>query len=146
MSKNRIAILIKYVSLKFDKLSNPILSEYDLTTAQYRVLKFLYSQQEKLARVVDVEKECSIRHPTALGLIDNLEKKGFVKKMVNPQDARSKVIILTDKAKNLQTELEEVGDRIEDVLTDNLTEEEKFELLGLLEKILKEESVGDQIG
>lgn len=75
MNINRIAILIKIASLEFEKISNPILAEYDLTAAQYRILKFLYSRQTETARVVDIEKQCSITHPTVLGLLDNLEKK-----------------------------------------------------------------------
>lgn len=144
MNTNRIAVLIKIASLEFEKISNPILSEYDLTASQYRVLKFLYSQQTGTSRVVDIEKQCSITHPTALGLLDNLEKKGFVSRIVNPKDARSKVISLTEKAKVMQSEVEGVGDRIDDMLTDNLLEKEREQLVKLLQKLLKIESEGDR--
>ena len=137
---NKIAILIKIASLEFEKISNPILAEYDLTAAQYRVLKFLYSQQTGSSRVVDIEKRCSITHPTALGLLDNLEKKGFVSKVVNPKDARSKVISLTQRAKEMQQELDGVGERIEDILTSNLSYDEKQQLVKLLHKLLNMES------
>ena len=80
---DRIAILIKKADLVFDKLANPFLAEYDLTASQFRVLKFLYSQPNETARIVDIEKDCSITHPTALGLIDQLSRKGFVCKIVN---------------------------------------------------------------
>lgn len=144
MHINRIAILIKIAALEFEKISNPILAEYDLTAAQYRILKFLYSQQAETARIVDIEKRCAITHPTALGLLDNLEKKGFVSKIVNPEDARSKVISLTEKARTMQNEIESVGDRIENMLTEHLSEEEKQQLLKLLQKLLKMESEGKQ--
>lgn len=140
MNINKIAILIKIASLEFDKIANPILAEYDLTASQYRVLKFLYSQEKEISRVVDIEKQCSITHPTALGLLDNLEKKGFVSKIVNPNDARSKVITLTAKAKAVQSEIEKVAERIEDMLTDNLSEKEKIQMIKLLNKLLKIES------
>lgn len=137
MRKDKIAILIKRAALEFEKISNPVLAEYDLTAAQYRVLKYLYSLPNETARIVDIEKECSITHPTALGLLDNLAKKGFAVKVVNPEDARSKVIALTDKTKDMQDELEGVGDRLENKLTENLNQEEKTQLLGLLQKMLK---------
>lgn len=137
MRTDRIAILIKKASLEFDKMSNPVLAEYDLTASQYRVLKFLYSQPNETARIVDIEKECSITHPTALGLLDNLAKKGFAVKIVNPEDARSKVISLTDKTKEMQAELEGVGDRLENKLTENLTMRERKQLLALLQKMMK---------
>lgn len=136
MRSDKVAILIKRAALEFDKISNPVLAEYDLTASQYRVLKYLYSRPNESARIVDIEKDCSITHPTALGLLDNLSKKGFAVKIVNPEDARSKVISLTDKTKNLQEELEGVGDRLEKTLTRNLTASERKELLSLLQKML----------
>ena len=144
MNINKSAILIKIASLEFEKIANPILAEYDLTASQYRVLKFLYSQQTEISRVVDIENQCSITHPTALGLLDNLEKKGFISKIVNPEDARSKVISLTEKAKVMQSEVEGVGDRIDDILTENLSDKEKIQLIKLLQKLLKIESEGEQ--
>lgn len=138
MNTNRISVLIKTASLEFDKMSNPILSEYELTTSQCRVLRFLYSQPNNSARVVDIEKECSITHPTVLGLLNILEKKGFLFRTVNPEDARSKLISLTEKAREMQTELENVVEGIDEILTENLSAEEKKQLSGLLKKLLKE--------
>lgn len=137
MRTDKVAILIKRAALEFDKISNPVLAEYDLTASQYRVLKYLYSRPNESARIVDIEKDCSITHPTALGLLDNLSKKGFAVKIVNPEDARSKVISLTDKTKNMQEELESVGDRLENLLTENLTGQDRKQLLHLLQKMLK---------
>ncbi len=137
MRSDKIAILIKRAALEFDKLSNPVLAEYDLTASQYRVLKYLYTQPNETARIVDIEKECSITHPTALGILDNLSKKGFVKKIVNPDDARSKVISLTEKTKSMQEQLEEVGTQLDDMMTENLTADEKKQLLSLLQKMMR---------
>lgn len=137
MRTDKIAILIKKAALEFDKIANPVLAEYNLTASQYRVLKYLYTQPDETSRIVDIEKECSITHPTALGLLDNLSKKGFVVKIVNPEDARSKVISLTGKTKEMQGELENVGERLENTLAGNLTKEERQQLLSLLHKMLK---------
>lgn len=71
-----------------------------------------------------------------LSLLDNLEKKGFINRIVNPEDARSKQISLTEKAEGLEGEIIEVGEKIEDKLTENLTQAEKTELVKLLQKLL----------
>ena len=136
MSMNKVAILVKKAALQFDKLSNPILAEYDLTVAQFKVLKFLYVQPSRTARVVDIEKYYSLTHPTTIGLLDNLEKKGFITRIQNPADARSKLISLTDKADGMQSELEGLGDTLESGMTENLTEEEKTQLVSLLQKLI----------
>ena len=140
MNSNRIAVLIKTASIEFDKMANPILADYDLTASQCRILKFLFMQPNQSARIVDIEKECAITHPTVLGLLDSLEKKGFVLKIVNPADARSKLISVTPKAKDMQTELEMVVAKIDHAWVENLSEQEKKDLQKLLQKLLKIES------
>ena len=140
MNGDRIAVLIKTASIEFDKLANPILADYDLTASQCRVLKFLFMQKNQSARIVDIEKECAITHPTVLGLLDSLEKKGFALKSVNPEDARSKLIALTSKAKGMQTELETVVADIDHTWVENLSAQERKELQKLLQKLLRIES------
>ena len=88
MNNNKVAILIKKASLEFEKIANPIFGEYDLTASQYKVLKYIYSQDSRSSRIVDLEREFSMTHPTALGLIGQLEKKGFTVRVNNPNDGR----------------------------------------------------------
>ena len=137
MITDRIAALIKIASIEFDKRANPILAEYNLTSSQCRVLKFLYIQKNQTARIVDIEKECAITHPTVLRLLGSLEEKGFIIKTVNPKDSRSKLVTLTEKAKALQSELENVVERLDRAWVGNLTKEERKELQRLLLRILK---------
>lgn len=136
MNINKVAILIKKASLEFDKVSNSIFAEYDLSAAQYKVLMYIYSQESKTARVIDMEREYSITHPTALGLIGQLEKKGFTVRVNNPNDARGKMIALTEKANTMQKELEALGDSVENKLTEHLTDAERKELIALLRKLM----------
>ena len=140
MNTNRIAVLIKTASIEFDKMANPILAEHDLTASQCRILNFLFIQPNQSARIVDIEKECAITHPTVLGLLDSLEKKGFVLKITNPKDARSKLISLTPKAKAMQHELEVVVAKIDHTWVEHLSEQERKELQKLLQKLLRKES------
>ena len=136
MKINKAAILIKKASLEFEKVANPIFAEYDLTASQYRILKFLYASELRTARAVDLEKYYSMTHPTTLGLLEQLEKKGFIKRMENPNDARGKLVALTEKADNMQNELEVLGNTIEEKLTQRLTAEETAQLVRLLNKML----------
>jgi len=136
MLKNKVAILVKKASLEFDKLSNPIFARYNLTGSQYRVLKYLYITESRTARVVDLEREFSMTHPTTLGLLSQLEKKGFTQRVDNPEDARGKLVALTPKAEEMEKELFQLGEEIEIKLTELLSEEEREELVILLRKLL----------
>ena len=138
METNKIAILIKKISLEFDKMSNPFFLKYNLSASQYKVLKYLYDQSSETARVVDIEKYYSMTHPTTLGLLDELEKSGYTTRVDNPNDKRGKLVALTDKAKNMRLELVKLGDDIENKLIEPLTFEEKQELAKLLSKLIKE--------
>ena len=133
---NKVAILVKKATLEFEKISNPYFAEYGLSSSQYKVLKFLYIQPSRTARVVDLEREFSMTHPTALGLLDQLEKKGFTTRVLNPEDGRGKLIALTEKADAMQEELEALGNAVEEKLTEHLSAEERKELILLLRKLM----------
>ena len=53
---DKIAILIKKLSLEIDKLSNPILEPHDLTNSQFKILKFLLINSHEPVRQVDIER------------------------------------------------------------------------------------------
>ena len=136
MELEKAAILIKKAALEFDKISNAVLDKYDLTTAQYKVMKYLYEEAENGVRIVDLEKYYSTSHPTTIGIVQNLEKKGLVEYKDNPNNARSRFIIPTDKAMELKDELEVVGNELEEELTKNLSEKERLRLVALLKKMM----------
>ena len=136
MALNRVAILVKKASLEFEKISNPFFSKYDLSSSQFRILKYLYLQPTGTARVVDLERQYSMTHPTAVNLVETLEKKGFIQRIANPKDARGKLVALTDKASGMQDELEALGEKIEEKLTRRLSGDEKDQLILLLQKLI----------
>lgn len=136
MNIDKVAILVKKTALESDKLANPVLANYDLTVSQYKILKYLYAQDSRTARVVDLERQYSMTHPTTLGLLGYLEKKGFVVRIPNPDDARGKLVSLTEKADAMEKELDAVGETLESNLTSRLTAREKAQLIRLLKKML----------
>ena len=136
MKINKVAILVKKAALESEKIFNPVLAEYDLTVSQYKILKFLYTRPSRTARVVDIERQYSMTHPTTLGLLGHLEEKGFTARITNPDDARGKLVALTEKADAMREELEAIGDTLENTLTSRLTAREKARLVRLLQKLL----------
>ena len=136
MNNDKIAIWLKFVNLECDKLSADVLEPHDLTLTQYKVLKFLLINPQGTIRQVDIEEHFYIRNPTVTRILQNLERKGLIERQINPQDSRSKVICLTEKAKAMEKLLYQLGDELESRLTSNLTHEDKRELLRLLKKLL----------
>lgn len=138
MKADKVTILVKKSSLQFEKIANPILQKYNLTGAQYKILKYLISHQDKQVRQVDFEKFYSMTHPTTIGLLKQLEKKGFIQRQKNPSDGRSQIVLLTDQSFEMKDELLSVGELLEKQFTAALAEEERLQLVKLLQKLLSE--------
>lgn len=96
------------------------------------------SHQKEKVRQADIEKFYSLTHPTTIGLLEQLEKKGFIQKQINPADARSRIITLTDQSLEMEEKLEHIGEALEEKLTAVLTEEERLQLIELLHKLLSQ--------
>ena len=133
---NKIAILIKKLSLEIDKLSNPILEPHDLTHSQFKILKFLLMNSENAVRQVDIEKYFSMTNPTVTGIVQNLEKKGLIERRINPDDSRSKILCPTEKTFAMKNLLYQLGDQLEEKLAGPLTVAEREKLIDLLKKLL----------
>ena len=133
---NKIAVLIKKLSLEIDKLSNPILEPYDLTNSQFKILKYILMNSGCPIRQADIERYFSMTNPTVTGLVQTLERKGMIERRINPDDSRSKILCPTQKTLGMKDTLYGLGDELEGRLTGCLEPEEKQELLRLLNKLL----------
>ena len=136
MYLDRVTILVKSAALEAEKTQLPILQTYDLTVAQYKILKYLFNASKDSVRIIDLETVFSITHPAAIDILKVLEKKGYTARIVNPDDARSKIVSLTEKAYAEETLLRGLGDEMEDTVTKRLSEKEKEQLIQLLKKLV----------
>ena len=136
MKLDKAVVLVKKASLESDKICGTVLAEYDLTPSQYKVLKLIYTDAEKGTRIKDLETYYSMSHPTAIGIVQNLEKKDLVRYRENPDDHRSHLIVPSEKALQEQQELEDIGTILEDKFTQRLNEKERKQLVSLLRKLM----------
>ena len=136
MGTTKISILIKKVSLVFDKISNQLLTPYDLTNSQFKILMVLMHAPEGSVRQIDIENKFAMTNPTVTGLVQKLEAKDLVKRMPHPEDKRSKVLVLTDRAIAMKEELLALADDLERQMTQNLNHDECEQLDALLLKML----------
>lgn len=136
MDVAKISILIKKTALVFDKISNQLLMPYELTGSQFKILMVLYHAPDASVRQADIENKFAMTNPTVTGLVQKLEVKDLVKRMPHPEDKRSKVLILTDRAIEMKEELLALADDLEAGMTKNLNESERELLASLLMKML----------
>ena len=137
MERSKVSILIKKSSLIFDKYVNQLLVPYHLTGSQFRILMILYKSPDCSVRQTDIEAAFSMTNPTVTGLVHNLEKNGLVKKIANPDDKRSRFLVLTEYAESRRNEFLSLADSIEKEMIDGLSETETAVLSELLMKVIK---------
>lgn len=135
MSADKVAILIKKTALVIEKLSNHVLAPYELTHTQYKILMLLCQAPERSLRQIDIETHFGMTNPTVTGILQNLEKKGLIRRIPNPDDKRSKLLTLTEQTLAMKEELYALGESIERQITANLSEDESLQLIELLKKI-----------
>ena len=75
--------------------------------------------------------------------IDRLERKGLLKRVSNQMDRRIINIYPTEKAINLVEKIIPISSRFNNYLTENFTDEEKNQLIKLLNKVYENLLKGD---
>ena len=117
-------------------------SRYDVTPAQTHVLLYLQQHggrvpQHELAEFLRVK-------PSAVnGVLDRMEEKGLVRRSVNGEDARRRLITLTEKGAEQQALFEQSFLDTEEAMVRGFSQEEREALLSLLNRViqnLKEDS------
>lgn len=127
-----IPYLIKSVSDKMRASGDAQLRQRGLTFSQLRVLGFLHDCGGS-ATQKEIERHLGAAHPTVVGLVGRMEKRGFVTHYTDDQDRRNKIVCITEKAELLGDELEKGRQQSFREMTSGLTEQERAELVRLLQ-------------
>lgn len=115
------------------------LSKYGIGSGQYMFLIKLYNQeginQEALSESLFIDKGTTAR------AIKRLEEECIIYRIKDETDKRSYNIYLTDKAKNIKSEVFEILEEWENIITLNLSNEEKDEIIRILKKVSTNDSI-----
>jgi len=97
-----------------------------LTNQQKRLLKEIVklSKKKKIYGRKEFEKSLNLKGPSVTSLLHGLEKKNLITTEPSTIDARRKIFIPTEEAKNLIKHMDIVFEATENQLLDRLTDEE----------------------
>ncbi|KJY82186.1 MarR family transcriptional regulator [Vibrio galatheae] len=87
-------------------------------------------------RITDLADEMKVTKPSASNMVVRLEKKGMVKRLTCPEDARSKRVYLTEQVKKDLSLEQVVYGQIAQSMGQRLNDQEVSQLIRLLEKSL----------
>ena len=111
-----------------------LLREHGLTPSQYNVLRILRGEGQPLP-ILEIASRTITVVPGITGLIDRLEKAGFVNRLRCEKDRRVIYVALTDQGMTALAALDEPLVALHHKLVGHLSQGELKELIRLLEKV-----------
>lgn len=135
LQANEIGYYIQKTSALITLIANERLTELGITLSQMRVLRCLWEQNGLTQR--EIQQALLIKPSSVNGLLAQLLKKKFVKKVNDTVDARSNRIYLTTTGKALEEKCLYVFTELELVVSQDLTAKEKDELICRMEGIFQ---------
>ena len=107
----------------------------DVSPVQIWVVRYLHEHKGEEICQRDLERDFNVTRSTVTGILQIMEKKGYILRVSVPTDARLKKILLTEKGEKLYYTVRDHIHETETFLVKGMTEEEVEQLLFLLGKI-----------
>jgi DNA-binding MarR family transcriptional regulator len=126
--------LVRTSSL-MQKLSDRFFSRFGLTDVQFNILMILKEQGPAGLSQQELSEHLIVTKSNVVGLIDRLERSGYVKRMAHPSDRRFNQIVLTQKGEQLELRIEELYFTEVDKMMNALSGTQKRALIRAMEKI-----------
>lgn len=114
---------------------NKIFEPYKLTGKQAMALGFICWNKDNNITQSDIVKEFKLRAPTINSLLAYLEDGGFITRKESPTDARSKIILPTQKSLDMFNKLKNCAALQEEKIMKGFSDEDKESLKQLFERI-----------
>lgn len=92
--------------------------------AQMQIIKYILKNDGKIIYQRDLEEVFNLRRATISGILKTMEKNNVIIRVCDPNDARGKIVILSDDAKKFFKEKENLFKKIETVLKKDISKEE----------------------
>ena len=133
-TRDSILSILK-TSLRINKKLNDIFKKYEISEQQFNILRILRGQRGKPSSLKTIQKRMVHLMSNTTRLVDKLILKDFVSREICKHNRRKIDIFITDKGLKFLDEINPIIDKSEELMTTNLSEEEKNILTNLLNKI-----------
>ena len=101
---------------------NGKLSEDDVTPSQYGVLSCLW--QREFATPKQISEILCLETSTISGVLDRMQKKGLIDRVINRNDRREVRVVPTEKGKALEEPISKIIDEVNEEVLKCFTDEE----------------------
>lgn len=104
----------------------------------YQAMSLIYIAWHGKSRAINqrsIEKYLYLSNPGVSKIVGFLEREGYVVRNPDPKDARSYILLATDKGEKFARELNDAILESDEMIMQPLTTEERGTMMALLEKI-----------
>ena len=106
----------------------------DLEGARGRIIFALWGKDG--VPVKTLSEKTSLDKSTLTGIIDRLERDGYIERKPSEKDKRSTLISLTGKEQGFANKVQKVSDKMNGIFYKGFTDDEIIQFEGMLERIL----------
>jgi len=131
---NYIGHWLGVTSNALKRRSEHLLDDFGLTMKQFGLLNSLYKENRLTSRELSARNASD--SSTIMAIVDQLEKKGYLKREPSLEDRRIKHLVLTQKALENREAIVSRADSADKAIRAELSEEEVEGLKSTLQKIL----------
>jgi len=128
--------LVRTSSL-MQKLSDRFFSQFGLTDVQFNILMILKEHDSAGLSQQELSEHLIVTKSNVVGLVDRLERSGYVKRMSHPSDRRFNLIVLTAAGERLEQKIEELYFAEVDKMMNALSAPQKKAVIQAMERIRK---------
>ncbi len=128
LEKKIIRTIIKDISItsSYDKINFP-------TFTQMQIISYTVNNNDVYQK--DLENVLNLRRATVSGVLQTMEKNGLIKREISDSDARSRKIVLKDKARLIYRENKERLDNIENIIKKGISDQDLCVFSMVIDKI-----------
>jgi len=106
-SLNHEALLsLVRTSALMQKLSDRFFSQFGLTDVQFNILMILKEAGDTGLSQQQLSEQLIVTKSNVVGLVDRLERSGYVRRMAHPSDRRFNQIVLTPRGAAIELKIE----------------------------------------
>lgn len=136
-NKRHVGMLLKELADALERKSNQFATQEDgLTSSQVRVLLMLNRTDGHTLSFSKLKERLNIAQPTVWGLVKRLEAKGMVTTHDNPNDARARLVTMTDVGQKAFETARKHMQQLESSLTIGFDDQELEQLKNHLERLI----------
>ncbi len=121
----------------FKRTHSTIFRKYGLSFPQYNVLRVLEASENGRNYIRGVSKIMLVPQANMTGIAKRMEREGFLLRTSDPHDERVTVLEITPKGQKTLKKIEKEKDKSLAKILEDLSEDDKLELLAKVKKIIK---------